>query len=185
MEALTTKNHIEISNVSFDNGIISKIGYKDIDEKLMKDIVNSPKLKIIQISKELPIEAYKTIDSMLEKKNSLVFRIYGLYSYEHFDISFLKAMPHLQHLIIDCHLRNTPNLINFDIIKDLHLKSLSLDAFDLIDYSFIQYLNEDIEEITIDADTTKKAIIFDCKWLLKYKRLHSLWLGKKAKKILS
>lgn len=135
MEVLTTKNHIEISNVSFNNGIISKIGYKDIDEKLMKDIVNSSKLKIIQISKELPIETYKTIDSMLEKKNSLVFRIYGLYSYEHFDISFLKAMPHLQHLIIDCHLRNTPNLINFDIIKDLHLKSLSLDAFDLIDYS--------------------------------------------------
>lgn len=41
MEVLTTKNHIEISNVSFNNGIISKIGYKDIDEKLMKDIGNS------------------------------------------------------------------------------------------------------------------------------------------------
>ncbi len=41
MEALTTKNHIEISNVSFNNGIISKIGYKNIDEKLMKDIGNS------------------------------------------------------------------------------------------------------------------------------------------------
>lgn len=26
---------------------------------------------------------------------------------------------------------------------------------------------------------------FDCKWLLRYKKLHTLWLGKKAKKNLA
>lgn len=32
------------------------------------------------------------------------------------------------------------------------------------------------------ADTMGGAIQFDCKWLLQYKMLHSLFLGKKAKK---
>ena len=32
------------------------------------------------------------------------------------------------------------------------------------------------------ADTMGAGIRFDCTWLLKYKNLHTLWLGKKAKK---
>lgn len=62
------------------------------------------------------------------------------------------------------------------------MKSVSIDAFDLHDYSFIQYLSDDLEKITINADTMSGSINFDCKWLLKYKKLHTLWLGKKAKK---
>ena len=180
-----TRNHIEIAEKSFDNGIIKFIGYKDVDDELINEIVNSEKTKVIQVSKELPSEAYKIIDSILEKRSDLIFRIYGLYGLQHYDISFLRKMSHLKHLRIDCHLRSCPNLIDFNVIKDLNLKSLSLDAFDLHDYSFIQDLNSDIEELAINADTMGKAILFDCKWLLQYKKLHTLWLGKKAKKNIS
>ena len=32
------------------------------------------------------------------------------------------------------------------------------------------------------ADTMGSSIKFDCKWLLQYDKLNTLWLGKKAKK---
>ena len=177
-----SKNFIEIANQSFNNGIISQIGYKDITDELLEKIANDPKIRVIQISKELPDEAFSIIDSILEMKNDLIFRIYGLYGLKHFDITFLKRMKHLRHLTINCHLRNAPNLIDFSILKELNLKSLFLDAFDLHDYSFINELSKDIEQITINADSMKNSVIFDCKWLLQYKSLDTLWLGKKAKK---
>ena len=182
MGAWLSKNFIEIANQSFDNGIITHIVYKDVTCELLDKIVNDPKIRVIQISKELPDEAFSVIDSILEKKNDLIFRIYGLYGLKHFDISFLKQMKHLHHLIINCHLRNAPDLIDFNVLKELNLKSLSLDAFDLYDYSFINELSKDIEQITINADAMKNSVKFDCQWLLQYKNLHTLWLGKKAKK---
>lgn len=177
-----TRDHIEISKKTVDTGIVKYTGYKDVNKELINTIVNDPEITVIQISQKLPDKAYRVIDSILEKKSNLIFRIYGMYGMDYFDISFLKHMPHMHHLRIDCHLRNTPDFIDFNIIKELNLKSLSLDAFDLHDYSFIQYLGNEIESIRINADTMGKAIKFDCKWLLQYEKLHTLWLGRKAQK---
>ena len=177
-----TQNCLEISDKSSDNSVMKQIGYQEINEEFIDIIVNHSNIKVIQISKELPYEAYMKINSILEKRNNLIFRIYGLYGISHFDISFLKHMSYLYHLRIDCDLTNRPNAINFNIIKELNVTSLFLDVFDLHDYSFIKELSNDIEHITINADTMGKAIKFDCKWLLQYEKLHTLWLGKKAKK---
>ena len=182
MGVLITKNCFEISDKSSDNGIMKQIGYQEINEELIDIIANHSNIQVIQISKELPFEAYMKIDSILEKKNNLIFRIYGLYDINYFDISFLKHMSHLHHLRIDCDLTNRPNAIDFNIIKELNVTSLFLDVFDLHDYSFIKELPNDIEHITINADTMGRGIKFDCKWLLQYENLHTLWLGKKAKK---
>ena len=54
--------------------------------------------------------------------------------------------------------------------------------FDLKDYSFIKNLTSDIEELFISADTMSGGIVFDCAWLTRYKKLKTLYLGKKAKK---
>ena len=50
------------------------------------------------------------------------------------------------------------------------------------DYEFIQYLSLNLEDLLIMADTMGPGIKFVCSWLLKYRHLNSLWLGKKAKK---
>ena len=62
------------------------------------------------------------------------------------------------------------------------MKSLYLNAFELKDYTFIKNLSKNLEELLIYADTMGSSIYFDCKWLLQYKKMHTLWLGKKAKK---
>ena len=78
-------------------------------------------------------------------------------------------MPHLRSLRIDCHLRDWNNMIDFNILTKLNLKSLYLNAFELKDYTFIKNLSKNLEELLIYADTMGSSIYFDCKWLLQYK----------------
>lgn len=182
MGAWITNNHIEIANKTIKKGILEYYSHKDIDEEFISKLVSSDKIKTIQISEQLQEEGYQIIDKILERKPDLVFRIYSLYDKNKFDISFLERMSHLKNLRIDCHLVENSNKIDFDVITRLNLNSLYLSAFDLKDYSFVQHLSQEIEILSIHADTMGKAINFDCRWLLQYKNLHTLWLGKKAKK---
>lgn len=177
-----SKNFIEIAKASYKLAVMEHVGYKDIDDDFINRVVSDEKVKWIQISEALPEEAYEAIDSILEKKPQLYFRIYGLHDDCKFDISFLEGMPHLRKLRIDCHLASCPDMIDFGILTKLHLKALHLDAFDLRDYGFLQSLSMELEELRLNADTMGSAISFDCNWLLRYSLLQSLWLGKKAKK---
>ena len=54
-------------------------------------------------------------------------------------------MPHLRSLRIDCHLRDWNNMIDFNILTKLNLKSLYLNAFELKDYTFIKNLSKNLE----------------------------------------
>lgn len=178
-----SKNFVEVAEKTSNPGkVFERYSYKEIDEEFINAVVNDDKIDCIQISKLLPEEAYNVIDSILEKKPELYFRIYGLYDDCKCDISFLEKMPHLNKLRIDCHLRSCPDMIDFNILTRLNLKALHLDAFDLRDYSFLQFLSPELEALLINADTMGGAIRFDCKWLLRYNSLKNLWLGKKAKK---
>ena len=178
-----SKNHIEVAEKTSKPGsILTTYSYKDIDDTFIDAIVKDDKIRWIQIADLLPEEAYQVIDSLLERKPKIWFRIYSLYDDTKCDLSFLERMPHLKKLRIDCHLRACPDKIDFNILTRLNLKALHLDAFDLKDYSFMQYLSTELEELVINADTMGGAVQFDCKWLLHYPSLNSLWLGKKAKK---
>ncbi|GFI41802.1 hypothetical protein [Thomasclavelia cocleata] len=182
MGAWIIKDFIEISDKTRKGTILECFSYKEIDETFICDIIEDNKIKTIQISKTLPAEAYQIIDSILERKPQLNFRVYNLYFYNQYDISFLEKMSHLRSLRIDCHLRDWNNMIDFNILTKLNLKSLYLNAFELKDYTFIKNLSKNLEELLIYADTMGSSIYFDCKWLLQYKKMHTLWLGKKAKK---
>lgn len=182
MGAWITNNFIEISDKTRTGNILKCFSYEDIDENFIQDIITNDKITTIQISKELPDQAYRIMDSILERKPELNFRIYDLRYSNQYDISFLKYMTHLQRLRIDCHLRDCKDVLDFNVLTKLNLHSLYLNAFDLKDYTFINHLSKNIEELIIFADTMSGSIQFDCKWLLQYKNLHTLWLGKKAKK---
>lgn len=176
-------NHIHISNRSFDNGIMKIIGYDDIYPEMIEKITHEKKIKWIQIDEELPEKAYQVIDSILKKRQDLYFRIFGIYGDKTFDLSILGQMPHLAKVQIDAHLRKNKNAINLEYLCTLpNLKGLQLDLFDCQDYSFINNLSPDLEELGLFADTMNGGIQFDCKWLLQYKKLNTLYLGKKAKK---
>ena len=71
------------------------------------------------------------------------------------------------------------------ILAELNLKSLHIECFDLRDYEFIQNLSDELEELSIMADTMGPGIKFDCTWLLKYKKFAKHYgLGRKPRKII-
>ena len=152
-------NHIDISDKTVEKGSIKTVDYRKVTDELISSIASDEKIQYIQVSKELPDEAYQVIDSFLEAKPEMTFRIWGLFGIKHYDISYLHKMSHLRHLIISCHLGSTPGLIDFGQIKGLPLKSLCVDAYDLRDYSFIKDLPADIERLEIMADAKSQSII--------------------------
>lgn len=175
-------NHITISDKT-SNGVLSQIGYKDINIQVINEIVNNKKIKWIQISHYLPDEAYQIIDNILSMRKDLIFRLYWFSDNNEVDISFLLKMPHLERLRIDCiDFKSNPERINFDVLTKMNLRSFHIECFDLKNYEFVKSLSDELEELVIMADTMGAGVKFDCSWLLKYKQLNSLWLGKKAKK---
>ena len=175
--------HIHIANKTWSNGVLSHLGYEDIDEQTLNEIVNNKKLKWIQISGYLPNEGYEKIDHILSLRPDITFRLFHFLDNDDVDISFLLNMPHVKRLqidSIDC--RNNPQRINLSVLAELRLVSLRIECFDLRDYEFVQYLSDELEELSIMADTMSAGINFECSWLLKYRNLQTLWLGKKAKK---
>ncbi len=176
-------NHINIAKESRTNGCIKTLGYKDIDDRIIKEIVNDRKIKWIQLSEFLTDEAYQIIDKILSLRPDIVLRLFNFLYDDKIDISFLLTMPHLTRLRFDCiDFKDNQQRINFDVLTKLRLKSFHIECFDLRDYEFIKYLSPDLEELVIMADTMGAGIKFDCSWLLRYRKLKSLWLGKKAKK---
>ena len=179
---ISSTNFVTIANET-SNGVLSQIGYKDINNQVINEIVNNKRIKCIQIAHYLPDEAYQSIDNILSMRKDLAFRLYWFSDYDEVDISFLLKMPHLKRLRIDCmDFKSNPERINFNVLTRLNLSSLHIACFDLKNYEFIKSLSDNLEELVIMADTTGAGINFDCSWLLRYKNLKSLWLGKKAKK---
>ena len=188
-------NLVHVTNETRTDGCFEFLGYKDIDDQVIRAIVDNKKIKRIQISKPLPDKAYQIIDEILSLRPDITFRLFGFYDEDKVDISFLLKMPHLKNLCIDrIDFRNDQQKINFDVLARLRLKQFYIDCFDLRNYEFIKYLSDDLEDLLITADTMGPGdllitadtmgpgVVFDCAWLLKYVNLKSLWLGKKAKK---
>lgn len=176
-------NHIDISEKTNANGLIKTYSYRDLTDEVISQIANTPVIKFIQISGPLPQQAYAVIDKILEKREDICFRIYGLLWGVKFDLSCLHCLKHLKHLTLHSHLRDRQDLLDLSVLTQLkNLQTLRLALFDLKDYSFIQNLSSDIEELCISADTMGNSIVFDCEWLGRYQKLKTLYLGGKAKK---
>lgn len=175
---------VSIAAKTWSNGPISRIGYNDITEDVKKDIAGNQKIHTIQVDRNLPLEAFKIIDEILALREDLEFRIFGLYDGEYFDLDALETMKHLTRLRIDCvRLTDHPNCIEPQKLCKLNgLKSIHIEVFDLMDYGFIQKLDKGIEEFSVYIDTMRGTPNFDCKWLLDFPQIHTLFIGKKAKK---
>jgi Leucine-rich repeat (LRR) protein len=176
-------NLVHVTNKTRTDGCFEFLGYKDIDDQVIRAIVDNKKIKRIQISYLLPDKAYQIIDEILSLRPDISFRLFDFDDEDKVDISFLLKMPHLKNLWFNCiDFKKNQQKINFDVLARLRLKQFYIECFDLRNYEFIKYLSDDLEELIIIADTMGPGVVFDCAWLLKYVNLKSLWLGKKAKK---
>ena len=109
--------HIHIANKTWSNGVLSHLGYEDINEQILNEIINNKKLKWIQISGYLPNEGYRKIDQILSLRPDITFRLFHFLNNDEVDISFLLNMPHVERLQIDSiDFRNNPQRINLSVL---------------------------------------------------------------------
>lgn len=121
--------HIHIANKTWSKGVLRHLGYEDIDEQTLNEIVNNKKLKWIQISDYLPNEAYRKIDQILSERPDITFRLFHFLNNDEVDISFLMDMPHVKKVQIDCiEFKNNPKRINLSVLAELNLKSLHIEG---------------------------------------------------------
>lgn len=178
-------NFIHIGEQSREDGISRQLGYEDITSQLLDEIVQDDRIRWIQINKNLPDRAYREIDRIFERRQDLYFRIFGIGTGENktFDLSVLSQMPHMSRIRLGGDFTENKEAVNLAYLCELtNLKGVHLTLFDRLDYSFIRSLAPDLEELILYADTMGKNVQFDCDWLTGYQKLHTLFLGKKAKK---
>lgn len=150
----------------------------------IQDVISNEEIQYIQLSEVVPAEVFFIIDSILAERPDITFRIFGLHSEEVLDLHILKQMSHLRRFSLDSIiLQDRPQLINIDVLSELkELKSLKLDVYPLYDYSFIQDISRELEELSICALSSTHGVNFTCEWLLDFSKLHTLCLGKRARK---
>lgn len=177
-------NHIHIAGKSHKFKCLEFIGFNDLTDEVLDQIAEDRRILWVQIDEMLPEAAYSTIDRIFERRPDLYFRVFNIGSVgiNRFDLSVLELMPHLTKVWIEAYMRYDKNAVNIEYLCKLpNLTGLHLDLFDLRDYSFLNEVSENIEELILNVDTMGGAVNFDCGQLLRFGNLHTLWL-RKAKK---
>ena len=151
-----------------------------VDDTVINEIINNPISEVIQISDYISESTLRKLNEVFIKRPDIQFRVYdriGCWPEFHgWNLQFLSLLPAVEKLCID----NFECLdTDFSVLQSLSgLKELQLYIFNVKDYSFVNNLPVQIESLTIDAEMMSGRAKFDCRWLLRFPLLHTLFLGK-------
>lgn len=169
----------------------SEDGYmvEDVTEPIIQQIIEEKLIKGIQICDYIPNEILEKLNRIFISRPDISFRVYGgadkTFGYGNdfngWNLDFLRHLPDVQNLVIDCfEYKNT----DLSILSSLsNIKSLKLEIYDLRDFTFVKTLPCLLEHLYINADLKSGKPVFDCQWLLHFKNLQSLFLGKLDKNL--
>ncbi len=150
----------------------------DVDDGLIQYIIDNGDVWTIQISDCISDSALCRLNKVFLCRPDIYFRVYGR-PYDDcngWNLKFLEYMPNVQRLILDCQEHKDTDL---SILSKMPaLRSLRVCIYNLKDYSFVNSLPVHMENMSLHADCKSGNPIFDCRWLLRFQNLHSLYLGK-------
>lgn len=158
---------------------INSLRDKNVNDSFVKEIVSLPEGDNIrvQISDYISDKALRKLNNVFQLRPDIDFRIYGFGFGEEdcWNLNFLTLLPSVSKLSIDCsRSRDT----DFTVLGDLHnLHSLQLEVIDVKDFSFLDTLPKDLENLHIDAEVFSGKPKFDCRLLLRFQSLSTLYLG--------
>lgn len=150
----------------------------DLTDDVIRLIIEDKDIKYIQTNIDIPHKILCKLDKIFVERPEISFRIYGglAQDFNGWDLKFLRSLPNLQRLILNCFEYGETDL---SALKDMiKLRSLMLEIIDLMDFSFINSLPEHMEELSVSAVVRGKKNNFDCRWLLRFQQLHTLTLDK-------
>lgn len=162
---------------------------ENVTESVIQQIIEDKLIKRVQISDYIPDTVLEKLNRIFISRPDISFRVYGgadkTFGYgddfNGWNLDFLRFVPDVQNIEIDgFEYKNT----DLSILSSLsNLKSLTLDIYDLRDFSFVKTLSIRLEHLYIDAFLKNGKPVFDCHWLLHFKNLQSLFLGKLDKNL--
>ena len=162
---------------------------EDVTESIIHQISEEKLIKRVQISDYIPNTVLEKLNRLFTLRPDISFRVYGGADkkigygddFNGWNLDFLRFVPDVQNIVIgDFEYKNT----GLSILSSLsNLKSLTLDIYDLRDFTFVNTLPSQLEHLHIDADLKSGKPVFDCQWLLRLKNLQSLFLGKLDKNL--
>lgn len=152
--------------------------YDEFDLNVVEEICANPRLEVFQISDYMPESVFPLVNELFKRRPDVTFRVFGFYGEECCNISFLEKLPDVQSLSLDC----IRNVAPIEVIKNLKLKYLRLDVHLMEDFSIINDLDEGLEEFSVFKSLDGKDNL-DIRWLLRFKNLKKLYLGKFKKHI--
>lgn len=146
-------NFIHIGEQSKEDGAFKILGYRDLTEEAIDEIVQDDRIKWIQIDENLSDRAYREIDRILERKPDLYFRIFGIGTYgiiKSLDLSVLSQMPHVSKIRLDGDFTENRKAVNLESLKLKDLKHITT----LPDFSRLTKLKElQIDNVPIALET--------------------------------
>ncbi len=138
---------------------------EEIINRLVTEDINRIQAQIIPSEKDIEL-----LNKIYKIKPDLPFRFYGCYSKEDLNIDFLLKLDKVRVLSIEIY----QPIKNIEILCKLNLKKLTIDCFNVKDYSFLKNINSNLKELTIDLeDKTYKMDIND---ILHMKHLEGLYI---------
>ena len=140
----------------------------ELNDVLLHAIVSDLSITTVQTENVLNKSALIWIDHLLALREDITFRVFGS---DIVDLSFLQDLPHLRRLSVD--LYDFPSL---DCLCGLPLRTLSVNTLET-DYTFVQALCPELESLSIAPESSGR-IRFDCAWLARFPKLHTLYLRK-------
>ena len=162
---------------------------EDISESIVQQIIGEKLIKRIQISDYISAAALEKLDCIFTSRPDISFRVYGgagntfgsVNGFNGWNLDFLRHLPNVQKLVIEnFEFKNT----DLSILSSLpNLKSLTIEIYDLRDFSFVKTLPSQLEHLSINAELKSGKPVFDCQWLLHFKNMQSLFLGKLDKNL--
>lgn len=178
-----------INSSQKSQSLFSVLEYKldtDINEGFVQEIVSLPKEDVItiQICDYISEKALITLNEVFRLRPDVTFRVYGddeRKVYNGWNLSFLSLIPSVSKLMLNC-FRCLET--DFSVLSELqNLRSLELGVYDVKDYSFLKNLTDKLERLFIDAEMKSGKAKIDCRWLLRYHELHTLYLGRIEKNL--
>lgn len=169
---------IQITPHKFCSMVILCYYPEEINDEIICKIIKNKNIDTIQIDYPIPNELICKINQVFLNRPDIMFRIYGGYGEEFngWNLNFLKGALAIERLTLNCFTYKKTDLSSLKNMKNL--RYLNMDIYDLKDYSFINDISDSIEELSITADVSSSKALFDCKWLLRFKKLNALHLAK-------
>lgn len=162
---------------------------EDVTESVIQQIIKEKHIKTVQISDYILDVVLEKLNRIFISRPDISFRVYGGADktfghgddFNGWNLDFLRFVPDIRNIVIEgFEYKNT----DLAVLSSLsNLKSLTLDIYDLRDFTFVKTLSSRMEHLYMNAVLKNGKPVFDCQWLLRFKSLQSLFLGKLDKNL--